>query len=105
MAEKPPKFDPYGILRALERQRVKYVLIGGFARVLQGTEELTRGVDLVPSLRAEHLRRLQLALEQLETRRVDGRPLNLDPETIREASVISLDGPRGEMKLVPDPPG
>ena len=49
MAEKPPKFDPYGILEALERHRVKYVLIGGFARVLQGTEELTRGVDVVPS--------------------------------------------------------
>ena len=28
MAERRPSFDPYGILQALERHRVKYVLIG-----------------------------------------------------------------------------
>src|SRR6266516_4777987 len=39
------RFDPYAILNALEHQRVTYVLIGGFARVIQGTEELTRGLD------------------------------------------------------------
>ena len=52
------RFDPYAILAALERHRVSYVLIGGFARVLQGTEELTHGLDFAPSLRAENLRRL-----------------------------------------------
>ena len=51
----PQAFDPYAILTALEHHRISYVLIGAFARVLQGTEELTRGVDLVPSLRAENL--------------------------------------------------
>jgi hypothetical protein len=55
------RFDPYAILSALERERVTYILIGDFARVLQGTEELTYGLDLVPSLRAENLRRLTLA--------------------------------------------
>ncbi len=72
----PGRFDPYAILTALEHHRVNYVLIGAFARVLQGTEELTRGVDLVPSLR-----------------------------TIRDEPVISLQTPYGDMKLVPDPPG
>jgi hypothetical protein len=98
-------FDPYAIITALEQHRVGYVLIGGFARVLQGTEELTYGVDLVPSLRQENLRRLQLALADLEAKRTDGRPLNLDPATIRDEPLITLDGPHGEMKLVPDPPG
>ena len=52
------RFDPYGILAALEGQRVAYVLIGGFARVIQGTEELTEGLDLAPSLRPENLHAL-----------------------------------------------
>ena len=55
MAETSPRFDPYGILHALDRHRVKYVLIGGFARVLQGTEEITRGIDIVPSTRTDNL--------------------------------------------------
>jgi hypothetical protein len=33
------EFDPRGLLAALEREYVAYVLIGGLARVLRGTEE------------------------------------------------------------------
>ena len=98
-------FDPYAILTALERQRVAYVLIGGFARVIQGTDELTHGLDLAPSLRAENLRRLALALEELDAERVDGRALALDEATIREQPVIASRSPAGELKLVPEPAG
>jgi hypothetical protein len=99
------RFDPYVILAALERQRVKYVLIGGFARVIQGTEELTRGLDLCPSLRADNLRRLTLALEDLGAERVDGAKLVLEEPTIRDQPVTALRGPAGELKLVPEPEG
>jgi hypothetical protein len=98
-------FDPYAILSALERQRVTYILIGGFARVIQGTEELTRGLDLVPSLRPENLRRLQLALDELNARRADRRRLVLDEATIRDEPIITLRSPHGELKIVPEPPG
>ena len=52
-------------------------MIGGFARVVQGAEEITHGLDLAPSIRAENLRRLALALEELDAARADaqhGRP-------------------------------
>jgi hypothetical protein len=98
-------FDPYAILTALERQRVAYVLIGGFARVIQGTDELTYGLDVTPSLRGENLRRLALALAELDAERVDGRTLELDEATIREQPVIALASPHGELKLVPEPAG
>ena len=52
------KFDPYGLLQALERCRVSFVVIGGFARIVQGTEEMTYGLDITPSTRDENLRRL-----------------------------------------------
>ena len=68
-----PKFDPIAVLQALDRQRVSYVVIGALARVIQGSVELTDGIDLVPSTRVENLRRLQLALEELNAAAQTGR--------------------------------
>jgi hypothetical protein len=48
-------FDPYAVLKTLDRHRVTYIVIGVFARVIHGIEELTRGVDIVPSTRPENL--------------------------------------------------
>ena len=80
-------------------------MIGGFARVIQGTDELTHGLDLTPSLRAENLRRLTLALAELGAVHVDGRTLELDEATIREHPLVAYRSPYGALKLVPDPAG
>jgi len=98
------RFDPYAILAALERQRVGYVLIGGFARVLQGTEELTHGLDFAPSLRAENLRRLGLALEDLDARLPTGKQPELD-EDLLTRGVLELRTDAGELKIVREPAG
>lgn len=103
-AQREP-FDPYAILAALDRQRVSSILIGGFARVIQGTEELTRGVDLVPSLRAENLRRLTLALEALGAERLDRKKLLLEETTIRQEPLLELRSAAGQLKIVPEPAG
>ena len=105
MTVRQRRFDPYGILAALEGQRAGYVLIGGFARVIQGTEELTEGLDLAPSLRPENLHALRLALDELGAVRVDGKPLRLDETTIRDDAVITLQTRCGELKIVPEPAG
>ncbi len=60
------RFDPYATLEALEGRGVAYVLIGAFARVVQGTEEITHGLDLAPSLHGDNPKRLALALDDLE---------------------------------------
>jgi hypothetical protein len=104
MAERPP-FDPYAILAALERRRVSYVVIGAFARVVQGAEEITHGIDVVPSIRAGNLRRLGLALEDLGASRVDGERVVLDEATIRDESPLEFRSPAGELKFVPVPAG
>jgi hypothetical protein len=101
---RPQPFDPYAILTALERQRVTYVLIGGFARIIQGTEELTHGLDLVPSLRAENLRRLGLALDDLDARLSNGKRPALDRELPMQA-VLELQTDAGDLKIVPEPKG
>jgi hypothetical protein len=96
--------DPYAVLTALERQRTTYILIGGFARIIQGTEELTNGLDLVPSLRAENLRRLATALDDLNARLPNGERPDLDRDLAR-GPVLELRTEAGELKVVPEPVG
>jgi hypothetical protein len=63
-----PRFDPYAFLEALEQERASYVLIGALARVLEGSDEITRGIDLTPSIRPLNLQRLERALAQVNAR-------------------------------------
>jgi len=98
-------FDPRGLLAALDRNYVSYVLIGGLARVIRGTDELTNGVDICPSVRPDNLERLRKALAELEARRTDRRRLSLDEETLAREPVTRLRTAHGEVKLVPEPAG
>lgn len=92
-------FDPYALFAALDGERVGYVVVGAFARVVHGSAELTDGLDVVPSLHPENLRRLGRALEALDTREpaladrlVSGEPLTVETRA-------------GELRLVPEPWG
>lgn len=98
------RFDPYAMLKALDRHRVTYIVIGGFARVIHGTDELTRGVDIVPSMRPENLRRLEEALHDLSAQREDGEELRLGENEALDP-VIALRTDAGELKIVPEPEG
>jgi hypothetical protein len=94
---KQPPFDPYALLAALDRERVSYVVVGGFARVVNGSGETTRGLDIVPSLREENLRRLARALEQLEA------PVEADQ--LASAEPVTAPTRAGELRIVPTPWG
>lgn len=96
MAEQSARFDPYGQFAALDRHRVTHIVIGGFARIIQGTEEMTRGLDIVPSTRPENLRRLEQALEDLHAR---------GPGLAEERAVYEYATDHGELKVVPEPVG
>jgi hypothetical protein len=98
MSKRPP-FDPYAIFAALERERVAYVVIGGFARVVHGSAETSDGLDLVPSLREENLRRLGRVLEELEAPQSDlaGHVARSEPVTAQTSA--------GELRIVPEPWG
>jgi hypothetical protein len=98
-------FDPRALLAALDRNYVPYVLVGGFARVIRGTDELTDGVDICPRLRSDDLERLGRALEELEAKRADRKRLVLDEETLRSEPVLTLRTAKGELKVVPEPAG
>ena len=89
----------------MERARVVYVVIGAFARVVHGAEDVTDGLDVAPSLRGDNVRRLEAALASLGARRADGRELALDAEALAREPVLALETEQGELKLVPEPAG
>jgi hypothetical protein len=101
----PATFDPYAIFHELDRAYATYILIGALARVVQGSDEVTHGFDLTPSLRPENLERLEQALESMEARRVDGKPLRVTELDPAREPVIELESRVGEMKIVPEPAG
>jgi hypothetical protein len=100
-----PRFDPYAILGALEEERTTYVLIGAFARVIEGSDEMTLGLDLAPSTRPENLRRLELALAAINARRADGRAPELERTDFDREPVVELATDHGQVKIVPFPEG
>ena len=103
MAEE--QFDPLGLFAELNRQKVTYLLIGALARVIQGADELTHGVDITLPLGEENLRRLELALEGLNARPRDHRRTGLQERLERGDEVIPFQTDKGELKLVPLPAG
>jgi hypothetical protein len=100
-----PRFDPYAILAELDRARSFYVVVGALARVIHGSDEVTRGLDFAPSLSQENLRKLGRALDNLHARRVDGKPLELDALDRKREPLIELTSDAGEVKLVLEPAG
>jgi hypothetical protein len=101
----PASFDPYRVLAALDEARVWCILIGGIARVLQGSDEVTRGVDLTPSPKPEGIERLAGALVRLDAAPRNGATLAdaaADPEGV---PLLAYDTAAGEVKVVVRPAG
>ena len=98
-------FDPRGLLSALHRNYVSYVLIGGLARVIRGVDEVTSGVDVCPSLRSENVEQLAKALAELEARRADRRRLVVDEDSLQAEPVLRLRTKFGDLNVVAEPAG
>ncbi|MHB2024173.1 MAG: hypothetical protein ACYCO3_12720 [Mycobacteriales bacterium] len=64
------ELDPEAILRAFSRHRVQYVLIGGYAVILQGVDTRVTYdyLDVVPYAGQANLRRLGSALSEIGAR-------------------------------------
>lgn len=97
--KKQAAFDPYALFAALDRARVSYVVVGGFARVVHGSGEVTDGLDIVPSMREENLRRVDRALDKLDA---GGAPV---ADRIAEREPVTARTAAGELRLVPEPWG
>lgn len=96
-------FDPYALFEALERNKVLYVVVGGFARVVQGSAEITRALDIVPSLQDHNLRRLERALDELGGTGASREPIT--GKALASGEPVAIPTPAGTLNVVPTPWG
>ncbi len=102
--------DPEALLGVLAAHRVRFVVVGGFAAVAQGSPLPTYDVDVTPDLARDNLERLVQALEDLRARiRTEGEPGGLpfrpDVALLLGVTVLNLVTRLGELALVLRPTG
>lgn len=108
MADAVP-YRPDAILEVLERHRVRYVVIGGFAAELRGSPYITRDVDVTPARDRDNFVNLAAALRDLDAKlRVPGleEPLEipLDERSFEQGTTwtfVTKDGYL-DIALLPD---
>jgi hypothetical protein len=93
-------FDPYAILHELEAIRAQYVVVGALARVMQGADEVTRGLDITPLENVDNMRLVTSALA-----RVGAEMQPMDPPERNPARITRFDGPSGRVAIVRVPAG
>jgi len=79
------------------------VIVGGFARVVHGSGEITRALDIVPSLREENVRRLDRAVDELGATGTRREPITAD--ALAGGEPLGVATPAGTLNLVPAPWG
>lgn len=103
-------FDPTRIIETLNRHRVDYVLVGGYAAQLHGARRPTYDIDIAPSTALDNLQRLSQALRELGAGiRVDdideGLPFDSSAESLRGVQMLNLRTPLGDLDLTFAPAG
>jgi len=101
--------DVQGLLEALSRHRVEYLVIGGVAVQVQGHRRTTKDLDLMPAPGAENAAKLAAALDELGARAVAASgeaPSPVSPGQLALAGVVPpLLTTHGELHLLPEPKG
>jgi len=99
------QFDPLGVLAALERHYVSYVVIGGLAQVLRGADLVSTGVDICPSFAKNNLDQLTASITELDATVIAGRRVVLDELTLTREPVIDVVTRAGALKVIASPAG
>jgi hypothetical protein len=106
-----PALNPAAIVAALNRNQVRYVIIGAFAAIAQQAPiPATRDIDVTPEASHENLARLSQALTDLGARiRTEavpgGLPFSHDATSLAAAEVWNLVCAGGEFDISFHPPG
>jgi hypothetical protein len=101
-------FDPIEILRRLNANGVRYVLIGGFAAKIHGSPTLTVDLDICYARDGDNLERLASVLGGLGAV-LRGAPADLpfrpDAETLRRGDTFTLRTILGDLDVLGVPSG
>ncbi len=97
------------MLEVLNRQQVRFVVVGAFAAVVQGYPLPTQDLDVTPAGDSDNLERLAAAMQELGARlRVaagEGIAFPLDAKMLEQATAWTLTTIAGPLDLVFEPAG
>ncbi len=80
------------VLKALGKEKVDYILIGGFAVILHGLPRLTQDIDIFVKMNSENIKKLQKALDDVFQ---DECIFDITFEELNQYSVIRYGAPDG----------
>jgi hypothetical protein len=103
-----PEFHPRELLERLTSKGIDFVIVGGYAAVLHGSQRLTQDLDLCYATDAANLSVLGEALVELEARLfgVAGEvPFVADGRTLVRTELLTLHTSLGKLDLMTHPAG
>lgn len=103
-------FDPLGVIKSLATNRVRFVLIGGMAMRVHGSNRVTTDTDICYDRSESNLVRLADSLRVLEARRIadlypEGREVELSPEYLGAESMFAFMTRCGQVDCLAEPLG
>ncbi len=103
-----PDFEPTRLLKHLTARGLDFVVIGGIAAILHGSNRLTQDLDIAYAPDRANLETLGRALIALDAKLAEveeGVPFVPDAETLRKVELLTLDTAAGPLDLLGRPPG
>ena len=104
----PAEFRPRALLAHLTAHGVDFVLVGGVAAVLHGSERNTFDLDICPAQDAGNLDALGKALLEIDARLrgiEEDLPFVPDSRTLRGMQILTLDTSLGPLDVLTRPDG
>ncbi len=101
-------FDPQAILRVLTAHAVEFVIIGGIAGTLRGSDQITNDVDICYRRTKPNVCALVDALKALDAKLTsfpEGLPFTLDERSIWNGDTFTFDTPFGRFDCLANPSG
>lgn len=102
------RFDPIPIFQTLSRRHVRFVLIGGFAGRLWGSNTVTNDVDICYARDRPNLEALSAALQEMDaTLRGAPKdiPFRLDAQTLERGDHFTFETRFGDLDCLGTPAG
>jgi hypothetical protein len=102
------QLQPSAVLARLNRQGVRYVLIGGLAAALRGSPSVTQDVDVCYARDPDNLERLARALAEANAAlrgAPEGIPFRLDARTLAAGDSFTFTTDDGPLDVIATPAG
>lgn len=104
-----PRLDAAALLRTLDEEGVRFIVVGGLAATAHGATRVTYDVDVVPEWTDDNLERLASALRalgaQLHVPETDSAvAFPLDAQSLRQFEVSTWRTPSGDVDVIAGTP-